>query len=332
MLFSYINTTKARFLPLEQSMKKSLLFVALLFCLLGSAQTVTVSGYWYGNANVKLNSSANNYLIELILKQDKTLVTGVMNYYFKNTFRSIKVSGNYNSMTRQVILRNVPLTYHGSAANMEIDCIMDFMGTLRVAKAGSSLIGTFGNKKPEYKYTCVDVDFNLKMNADASKTDSILQAIREYKEENQVWKPSYTDTLVAANVIPRKVVNYVVDNEFRKRENVIANEIETDADSLSIDFYDNGEVDGDSISIFYNNDLIAFNRILSTQSVHFDIGLDSTREFNEIGMFADNLGSIPPNTALMVVSDGKKRYEIRMSSSLEKNAILRIRRKKPTAK
>jgi hypothetical protein len=49
---------------------------------------------------------------------------------------------------------------------------------------------------------------------------------------------------------------------------------------------------------------------------------------NELTMFADNLGSIPPNTALMLIYDGKKRYEVRLSSSLEKNATVRIRRKK----
>jgi hypothetical protein len=38
---------------------------------------------------------------------------------------------------------------------------------------------------------------------------------------------------------------------------------------------------------------------------NFDIGLATTKEVNEITMFADNLGAIPPNTALMVVTDGK---------------------------
>ena len=86
-------------------------------------------------------------------------------------------------------------------------------------------------------------------------------------------------------------------------------------------------MDGDSISIFYNNQLVAFNRILSTRAVHFNLGLDSARDVNELTMFADNLGSIPPNTALMMVDDGKNRFELRLSSSLEKNATIRIRKK-----
>jgi hypothetical protein len=44
-------------------------------------------------------------------------------------------------------------------------------------------------------------------------------------------------------------------------------------------------------------------------------------------MFADNLGSIPPNTALMIVNDGRKQYDIRLTSNLQKNATIRIRRK-----
>jgi hypothetical protein len=59
-----------------------------------------------------------------------------------------------------------------------------------------------------------------------------------------------------------------------------------------------------------------------------DLKLDTSREINELAMFANNLGSIPPNTALMLVSDGKQRYEVRLSSNLEQNAMVRIRRKK----
>ena len=306
-------------------MKKASLLLILFLSLQTFSQSV--SGYWYGAANVKSNNSTNNYLVELILRQDRTQVKGVINYYFKKTFRSLKINGNYNSLTRQLTLFNIPLTYHGSIEDLEVDCMMDFAATLRVAKVSSNLVGSFRGK-PEYKYTCPDVNFNLKLNADISKEDSILHAIKIYKETYQVWKPTYADTLVAVNIIPRQVENYVINDEYKQREKVVSKEITVDSDSLKVDFYDNGEIDGDSISIFYNDKLIAFNRILSARAVHFNVALDPTREVNEITMFADNLGSIPPNTALMVVTDGKKRYEIPMASNLEKNATLKIKRKK----
>jgi hypothetical protein len=44
-------------------------------------------------------------------------------------------------------------------------------------------------------------------------------------------------------------------------------------------------------------------------------------------MFAENLGLIPPNTALMIIDDGKTKHELKVSSSLEKTATIRIKRK-----
>jgi hypothetical protein len=45
-------------------------------------------------------------------------------------------------------------------------------------------------------------------------------------------------------------------------------------------------------------------------------------------MFAENLGRIPPNTALMIIHDGIQRHEIFLTSTLNSNGTVRIRRKK----
>ncbi len=309
----------------NRTMKKLIIIAGLFIALQSNGQSVF--GYWYGKANVQTKSSASNYLVELILQPEKGYVKGILSYYFKNTFRSIQVKGNYNSKNRELRLYNIPVTYYGSLNSMEVDCVMNLFATLRVAKAGSSLVGAFTGL-PDNKYMCVDVNFNLALNADMSKQDSVLTALRNFKEANQVWKPSVFDTLPAVNVVQRKVINYVVENQFKERAKEVAQEIEVESDSIQVDFYDNGEIDGDSISVFFNDQLMAFSQRLSTRSLHFDLTLDASKEVNELSMFADNLGSIPPNTALMIVSDGRKQYEIRLSSSFEKNATIRIRRKK----
>lgn len=305
-------------------MKKILLLPLLFLALQLHAQTVF--GYWYGSAKVKTNSSANSYMVELILQPDRGKVKGVLNYYFKHTFRSMQVSGNYDSRTRQLALYDIPVTYFGSNVGMEIDCIMNLQATLRVARAGNNLQGRFVSM-PEYKYTCVDINFDLKLDAESNQ-DSVLKAIREYKETYQVWTPTIADTLTQVNVIQRKVVNYVVERQFKERDLEIARELEVESDSVDVYFYDNGEVDGDSISVFYNQTLLAFSQRLSTKAIHFKLAIDSTLEFNEIAMMADNLGSIPPNTALMIVTDGRQQYDIRLTSTLQKSAAIRLRRKK----
>jgi len=263
----------------------------------------------------------------MVLQPEKNYVKGILNYYFKNTYRSVKVQGNYNASTRQLSLYNVPVIYHGSISNFEVDCEMNMQATLRVSQLTSNLVGSF-RSLPDYTYTCPEIVFDLVMNADISKKDSVLKAISEYKENYQVWQPQIEDTLISVTVVPRKVINYVVEESYKKRDKEIVNEIEVESDSLRIDVYDNGEVDGDIISVFYNEGLILNSQKLTHKSIRIDVVLDSTKEYNEVSMYAENLGLIPPNTALMIVNDGKNKFNIRLSSNLEKNATIRIKRKK----
>lgn len=306
-------------------MRSFILSLLLLSALAGRAQSVV--GYWYGTANISMNAPASNYMVELIIQQKQSAVQAVMNYYFKDTYRSVKLNGNYNHITRELSLFNIQIPHFTSTNELSFDCPMDFVATHRVAKAGSNLVGRFRGQK-DYQYTCPDIVFNFALNTDAGNLDSVLLALKNFKETKQVWSPSADDTLVAAVVQQRKIENPVVNREFGTREVVVQKEIFVDSDSITVDFYDNGEVDGDSISVFYNDQLLAANLRLSTRSIHLDMVMDSTREYNTIAMFANNVGSIPPNTALMIIHDGKKRYEVRLSSSLDTNAALRIRRRK----
>ena len=306
-------------------MKKIYFFFLLFVSIHSSSQTVF--GYWYGYANEKTNSSASNYLVELILQPEKNYVTGVLNYYFKNTYRGIQVKGNYDPASRQLSLYDVPVAYYGSITNFEVDCIMNMRATLRVAQAGSTLQGSF-NSLPGYRYTCPDVNINLKLDSTVSSKDSVKKAISEFKEHYQVWKPTAEDTLIAVSTVPRKVINYVTEKEFTNRKNVITHEVEVESDSIRVDVYDNGEIDGDIISVFYNQQLILNSQKLTHKSIHIDLVLDTAKNSNEISMFAENLGLIPPNTALMVIRDGKNKFEIPVSSNLDKNATISIKRKK----
>jgi hypothetical protein len=306
-------------------MKKILFIILSTLTLSVSAQNVV--GYWYGTANIATKNSSNNYLVELIVKQNQSSVQAIMNCYFRNTFRSIKINGNYNSIKRELSFYNIAMPYFASTDKVQVDCQMDFVASHRVAKAGSNLTGKFIGRG-DYQYTCPEIYFDLKLNKDAGNQDSVLLALQNFKETYQLWTPSATDTLVAATVQQLKIQNPVINKEYEQRESVVQNEIEVSSDSIQVDFYDNGEVDGDSISVFFNDQLMGANLKLSTRSIHLNLKLDTTKEVNKLAMFANNLGSIPPNTALMLIFDGKKRYEVRLSSSLDKTGAVNIRRKK----
>lgn len=101
-------------------------------------------------------------------------------------------------------------------------------------------------------------------------------------------------------------------------------------DSLVFSLYDNGVIDGDTVSILLNGKVIMPRVGLLETPVNKTIYLtpemgDSIR----VIMYAENLGSIPPNTGLLVVRDGERDYEIMFSGDLEKNAeIILVRKKK----
>jgi hypothetical protein len=94
---------------------------------------------------------------------------------------------------------------------------------------------------------------------------------------------------------------------------------------VRLSFYDNGEIDGDSISVFLNGKLIVAHQGLLERAFNVYVQLDSNLDVNEVSMFAENLGKYPPNTALMVISDGDKRYETYLSSDFSGNATIRLK-------
>ncbi len=104
------------------------------------------------------------------------------------------------------------------------------------------------------------------------------------------------------------------------------------SDSLQLSLYDNGEVDGDTVSVLMNGNIIMARERLSTNAVRKTIFIPRNIDTVQLIMYAENLGSIPPNTGLLVVKDGKDLYEIRFSGDLQKNAAIIFKRKKEMLK
>jgi hypothetical protein len=114
---------------------------------------------------------------------------------------------------------------------------------------------------------------------------------------------------------------------FEKRSNDVLKTVTVENTIVKIDLYDNGEIDGDSVSLFYNGKVLLAHKKLTTQPISIELPINSD-EINELVMYADNLGTIPPNTALMIVTDGNKRYEVRVTSDLKKSGTIRFVRNK----
>jgi hypothetical protein len=99
------------------------------------------------------------------------------------------------------------------------------------------------------------------------------------------------------------------------------------SDSLVLTLYDNGEIDGDTVSVLMNGEVIMPMVGLTTNAVRKVIYTKDLPDSIQIVMYAETLGSLPPNTGLLIVYDGTERYEIRFSGDLKKNAAIVFRRK-----
>jgi hypothetical protein len=108
-------------------------------------------------------------------------------------------------------------------------------------------------------------------------------------------------------------------------------EVKVDTGTLKLDFYDNGQVDGDSITVKVNGKVVLSHQRLSGQAVTTYVRIDLDNPFQEIEMVAENLGSIPPNTAMLVITAGTKRYQLFLTSTESKSAVVRFVYDPPTA-
>ncbi len=115
------------------------------------------------------------------------------------------------------------------------------------------------------------------------------------------------------------------DESFLKRAFLPGYLIEVSSDEVDMYLYDNAEFDRDTVSIFLNRQRIADKLLLSTQARQVKLKL--TRDVNELAVFAENLGQIPPNTAICIIQDGENRLTIHVTSTLSENGVIRIRKK-----
>lgn len=128
---------------------------------------------------------------------------------------------------------------------------------------------------------------------------------------------------------PVRKVNPVpaIEDKFTRREKVFTKEIPVSGDSIELRFYDNAEIDGDSISLFLNDKLI-FTHIRLTGSPYIiKLPVTDLKETNELIMVAENLGAIPPNTSYMIALVGDKRYDAQLASTEQSSAMIRLVRK-----
>ncbi len=121
-------------------------------------------------------------------------------------------------------------------------------------------------------------------------------------------------------IIQRSAVIEGRKSEFRQIVNY-------QSDSLVLALYDNGEIDGDTVSVFLNGQVIIDKQMLKATAIKRTIYITPGMDEFRIVMYAENLGLYPPNTGLLVVHDGEDVYNLQFSSDFDKSAGIIFRKK-----
>ncbi len=174
-------------------------------------------------------------------------------------------------------------------------------------------------KKPSYKR---EPENKNEITVAPKKTTPPVRKVPNQKTELE--KSNKVESLVTSKGLPDQSIEKPIHispaiKGFESRRKDIIRTIDISQPTFKLDFYDNGEIDGDSITVFYNGKTVLSHQRLSDKAISLTLTIDKNSPENIVTMYADNLGTIPPNTALMIVTDGGKRYEVRIESDTEKS-------------
>jgi hypothetical protein len=146
---------------------------------------------------------------------------------------------------------------------------------------------------------------------------AVVQPERENPADKIVLAPKVTEP----KIIPTPVT-------IRDRKNELMKTITVSNSEIDISLYDNGEIDNDTVSVYLDGALVLANKRLSNTPIKYKLKLDESNPEHTLTMVAENMGDIPPNTSLMIIQDGEKRYQVSIVSTEQKNAMVRFRYEK----
>ncbi len=159
-------------------------------------------------------------------------------------------------------------------------------------------------------------------------TKSNNAAVVQTSTPNQAIPAMVAGSKAIPITVNKPLITFEPASEVNDRLTETLEAVTIESDSLELVLYDNGEVDGDTVSVLLNGQIIMPKQGLSTKAVKKTIYLSPGMETVQLVMYAESLGSIPPNTGLLVVHDGEKIYEIRFSADMKKNAAILFKRKR----
>lgn len=135
------------------------------------------------------------------------------------------------------------------------------------------------------------------------------------------------DTAKGGNI--SKNFSVITPMVLRSRSNELVKTITVNTNEIVLNIYDDGAIDNDTISVYLDKKQVISHAMLTDRAIVLTIHMDESNDYHELVMVAENEGTIPPNTSLMIVKAGDQRYEVRITSTEQKNAVVIFKYEKP---
>ena len=276
-------------------MRFSLLIFLFAPCI---ALTQDLNGIWRGTLTQEPGGCYPVYNLELQINSNNNTLSG-KSYDFYDASKYVKLyfSGKYNSQTQRMVLIESEILEHNIPKDC-VPCIKTYDLTYTKNGNEESLSGNWKGQELHNKSSCPPGKITLKRVAESAFKVDVDQS------------PELKKIQLGLSLKPR--------------QNDVIKTIKVEKPSIKIELYDNAEVDGDTVTILLNNKLLVYKKRLTDKPLTLQLNAFPGTDY-ELMMYADNLGSIPPNTALMVVTSGDNKHEVYLSSTEQKNAVVRFR-------
>lgn len=318
---------------LREVNKYSILILLLLIAQHIHAQQL--SGIWSGKISRRaysdLNASVENLEIQLTQSGNKLSGNSFV-FSDNNRFVLYRIEGQRKRKQKTILLQELGRPAYVLPDNFS-PCEKVF--DLKYYKIGKTqyLTGTWGGKGTfGDDTTCFSNEELLVVLQKIKKPDYPIESFVGQKLVSYYTKPRNNkrntqiegDTSFIEYFPVTQVKPVLEDSSLADRKLDIQQILKVQDSTIKVILYDNAIVDDDTVSIFVNKIPVLVKQRISDKALPFFIKATEPGKPIEILMQAENLGSIPPNTALMIVESGSKRYEVRLSSGYEKHAVIII--------
>ena len=321
-----------------------------LLLLTTSLQAQKITGIWRGyfsaaNGIFRDDAGEEMYKYEVQIDQQSDNSVKGVTYSYKSTvfYGKSTMQGIYTASSKNLILKELKLVELKIGSNSEpclMTCYLDYVKIGKLEVLQGTFISTNAKNKKDcgsgkvYLERVSKSDFELedflahpkpaspitqqKPTMKPSKTEAdIVSKENDSDKSINHTKPSAPDTKksAAANGTPKVLV---------QRDNFLIKRIISSEPGVKVELFDNGTIDNDTISLYHNNEQVINKGKLNYQPLTYSFNCGTEASTHELILVAENLGEIPPNTAIMVVTIGKKRQEIFLTSDEKKNAKIII--------